>query len=152
MVVAGSKNKRALHLAREEAQRNAFAAEPLGIDPGAALQLTLDRAVSMLTFAGAKADALNEDEITVHTAFGPVDHQWIRLERELRQEVAGIAARMVQIGIAEHHLRLKEAQATLLLQAILAAARDAGIPRDKVKRLGPALRTHLEVVQGGKAA
>jgi hypothetical protein len=146
--MAGAKNKRALHLARQEAARNAEGVR-LDIDPADALQEVLDRAVSMLRFAGSKADELPESDVMVNTAFGPMLNAWARLETDLRQEVGALASRMVQIGIADRAVRVQEAKAALLVQAIMAAARDAGIPRDKVRALGPALRTQLAALEGG---
>jgi hypothetical protein len=102
----------------------------------------------MLTYIMGKVDELAEDEIFVGTAFGPIPNQWLRLEADLRQEVERSAGKMVQLGIADRAVKLQEAKAALMVQALLAAARDAGIPREQVRKLGPALRTRLREAAG----
>lgn len=145
--MASKKRSRQLKAARAEVARRVDGVR-FDIDPADALQEVLDRAVSMLRVVGSNADEVKEDEMTVMTAFGPIENMWLRLERDLRQEVGALAARMVQIGIADRAVKVQEAKAVLLVQAIQAAAREVGIPRDKVKALGPALRTNLELMSG----
>jgi hypothetical protein len=148
LTVARNRRKnRALHLARQQAARNAEGIR-LNIDPGEALQEVLDRAVSMLRFAGEKAADVPEDQVIIMGAFGPMENVWVHLEERMRLEVGHLAANMVKIGLAEREVRMKEAQAALIVAALVEAAREAGIPRDQVKRLGPALRAKLTDIEG----
>lgn len=145
--MAGRKNSKLLHAAREEAARQS-AGVKLDMDPIDALQECLDGAVSMLRWAGVKAAKVPDDKVMVMTAFGPIPNQYVRLEQDMRKEVAGLAARMVDLDIADRSVRLQEAKAMLIVQAIQAAARKAGIPRDQIKLLGPALRDELLTIEG----
>lgn len=144
-------NKKLYHQARQEAERYAAANPPDPTSPVEALQWLVSRLTSLTKHAAMKADQLREDELTIMTAFGPLDHQWVRLERQYRQELTTMCVNVERVGLAERLVQLEEAKAHLLVQAIQAAAKEAGIPRDKVKRLGPALRKHLTLVQGGAA-
>lgn len=145
--MAGQRNRKLLHAARTEAARQS-AGVRLDIDPIDALQECLDGAVAMLRWAGQKADKVPADKVMLTGPFGGYPNEFVRLEQDMRKEVAGLAARMVDLEIADRSVAIQEAKAILLVQAIQAAARKAGISRDKVKLLGPALREELAVIEG----
>jgi hypothetical protein len=149
--MAGHKNRRLYHAAREEARRYADAHPSPDIDPAQALQWQVNRLMDLCRHAASKVDELPEDELTIMTQFGPVDHHWVRLEGRYRQELGALCVQVERVGLAERLVRLEEAKAQLLVRAITEAAREVGISRDKVRKLGPALRTQLRLVQGGQS-
>lgn len=135
---------RALHVAQKEGLIRLTGAEGRAkVDPVDALQLSLDRGVAMLGVLMEMVDDLTVEELFISTPFGPVTNAYVEAEAKLRKEVHHMAARMVDIGIADRAVRVREAQAMLIVRALTEAAREAGIPRDKVRALGPALRNHL---------
>lgn len=152
--MAGKKKRRLLHQARQEAARQAEGVR-LDADPAVALQEVLDRSLVMMRYAASQADELDSDSLFVsgwtggeNGSFAKVPHEWLRLEADLRQEVATLAGRMVQLGIADRAVALEEAKAAILINAILAAARKSGIARDQIKALGPAIREELQTITG----
>lgn len=130
-----------------------LAGKPLDpIDPADALQFVLNRGVALLAYASERVDTLPEDELYISTPFGPVECAWLVMEEKLRKEVGYTAARMVDIGIADRAVQLEEAKAALFVRAVMEAAREAGISRDKIKQLGPAIRVQLELLSGEAVA
>lgn len=139
------------HAAREEARRHSDAHPSPDTDPGEALQWIVNRVFDQLKYASTKADALPEDKLEVVTAFGPMPHQWVRAEERLRIELASLCVNVERVGLAERMVRIQEARALLIVQALTEAAAEAGIPRAKLKQIGPAFRRRLQLIEGGAA-
>jgi hypothetical protein len=149
VTMAGHKNRALLHAARAEARRFADEHPSPGTTPLDALQWLVNRVTDQLKHAAHRADSLAEDEMEVMGPFGPIPNKWIRLETDLRQELGTLAINMERVGLAERMVNLQEARAALVVQALVAAAEEAGIPRHKLKVIGPAFRRHLTLLQGG---
>lgn len=143
----GAKAKQ-YHAAREEARRHADAHPSPNADPGEALQWIVNRVFDQLRYAATKADAVPEDEVEIMTPFGPVSHQWIRAEERLRVELSSLCVNVERVGLAERMVRIQEARALLIVQALTEACADAGIPRSKLKQIGPAFRERLALIEG----
>ena len=94
-------------------------------------------------------DQLDEGDIFVQTAFGPMENEWMRLESRFAQELTSLCVNIERVGLQERMVRIEEGKAALLVRALTEAAREAGIPRDQVRKLGPALRAQLQVLEGG---
>jgi hypothetical protein len=113
-----------------------------------ALQLVLDRAMGHLYAAATFADDIPVDEFWVKywDAQGNIrvePNKWYKLETALRDEVHLIAADMMRLGIAERLAEVEERKAAWVLAAIRAAAADAGLDNDQVRRLGEGIRRRL---------
>lgn len=147
--MAGHKQRKLLHAAREESRRFAEEHPSPHVDPGEALQWIVNRVFDMLKHAAHEADSLRDDELEVMTAFGPVANHWLRLEADLRQELGTLAVNVERVGLAERMVRLEEAKVALINRAMMAALREVGVPQRKLKELGPAFRRNLQVLQGG---
>lgn len=130
---------------------------PLGVSTADALQECLDRAVAYMRFAADKVDSLMVDDleqgeddgffVTRVNAQGGTTiepNRWYKMEREARLEVERLAAMMTQLGIAERVVRVREAEAALVVAAVREAAIEANIPHDQVRELGAALRRRVE--------
>lgn len=155
-----------VHIAAEQG-----ASIELGVSTADALQECLDRAVALYRFSAAQVDAIRRDATdgwdpddpdtalsnlpveddplfsVIKNPQGPdliVPHRWLTMEREARVEVEKLAAMMTQLGIAERVVRVKEAEAALLVAAVREAAIEAGLDNDQVRRLGEALRRQVE--------
>ena len=74
-----------------------------------------------------------------------------RLDSE-RDRLTRIAQGAASAGVDEAMIQIHQAQAMTMVRAITQAAEDAGIPRDYVKALGPALRRQLALLAGDDAA
>ena len=113
-----------------------------------ALQLVLDRAMGSLYVAATFADDVPVEDFWVKywDAQGNVrvePNKWYKLEAALRDEVHGIAADMMRLGIAERMVEVEERKAAWVLAAIRAAAADAGLDNEQVRRLGDGIRRRL---------
>jgi hypothetical protein len=86
--------------------------------------------------------------LEIMTAFGPVPHQYIRAFADVRKELASLCINMERVGLAERMVRIQEARALLIVQALTEAAAEAGIPRAKLKQIGPAFRRRLQLIEG----
>lgn len=136
-------NNRLMHEARKETERRRSSV-PLGANPIDVLQEVIDGAVADLRFAQEQVDRLGVDEVFRQTAQGTVPNEWIRLRDVYRDEVERVANNLVRNGIAERIVNIKAAEAALMVQAVQAAAIDAGIPPEQVRVLGAALRERLD--------
>jgi hypothetical protein len=71
---------------------------------------------------------------------------------EERDRLARIAKACSEAGVDEASVRVQEVQALLMVQALAEAAKDAGIPPQYVRALGPALRKQLALLSGDEAS
>lgn len=71
------------------------------------------------------------------------DHRWYTREQEARKEIEKLAAMMTQLGIAERVVRVREAEAALLVAAVRDAAMSIGLGNDQIRALGAALRDRV---------
>lgn len=143
------KRAKQLHAARAEARRFAEEHPSPDVDPGEALQWIVNRVFDQLKYAARKADELDEGQVEERTDYGPIPGQWIRMEERLRLELSSLCVNVERVGLAERMVRIQEARALLIVQALTEAAAEAGIPRAKLKQIGPAFRRRLELIEGG---
>ncbi len=128
-----------------------------GTSTGDALQRCLDRAVALWEFAATQTDSFALDSDTSDEDGGGffeiqllpggasewIPNKWYRVEREARQDIERLAGMMTQLGIAERHVRIQEAQAALMVAHIREAAIETGLDPDQVRLLGEALRRRV---------
>lgn len=147
--VAGQTQRKKLNAAKAVAEQYASEHPLPKADPLRTLQYILDRRTAMLKLVAGMVDDLEPESLTVMGAFGPCEHQHVRLEKDLAQEVSTLCINMERVGLAERLVSVKEAEATLILRALVAAAEESGIPRHQLKSLGPAFRRQLTLLKGG---
>lgn len=148
-VVQRSRNryKLAMDTARAEAAK-----EPLpNVAPALALQWVVNRLYARLIHASGEVDKLGEGQLTVMTAFGPCDHEWVRAEKELTNQLSKVCVDTLRAGLDERLVQVEEAKAGLMLRAFTEAALESGISRDQLKSMAPAFRSKLRQLQGGEA-
>lgn len=129
-----------------------------GTSTGDALQRCLDRAVALWEYAATQTDAFalapestnDEDgggffeiQLLPGGASEWIPNKWYRVEREARQDIERLAGMMTQLGIAERHVRIQEAQAALMVAHIREASIEIGLPPEQVRALGEALRRRV---------
>lgn len=136
-------------MARAEARRHADENPPPHTDPGEILQWMVNRIADQLRYAAAKVDALPEDELEITTPFGVLPHQWVRLEERLRQELTTLCINVERVGLAERMVRIQEARALLIIRALEETLRELGIPKAKLKQVGPLFRQRLLAIEAG---
>lgn len=121
----------------------------VNVDPAAALQELISRFTARWRHACDEVDQLRPEQLTIMTAYGPVDHEWIRAEERLGAQLAKLCVEVERIGLADRLISLEEAKAQMFVRALQAAAADIGISRDQVRDLGPAFRTRLAQIEAG---
>lgn len=118
------------------------------ISPETALQECLDRAFAYLRFYASEADKLPADKIWRDTIAGRIPHEAIRAEKDMRAEVAYLAGRALDIGLETRKVQLGERAADMLTDFIESVMEEVGLNAEQRRKLGPAIRHHLPVVEG----
>jgi hypothetical protein len=113
------------------------------------LSIAMRRVHVAMLWAGQQSEAVPVEQFWVEKldAQGNVlvqPNKWFQLERSLRDEAVKLAARMVELGLAERQVAVEEAKAVMVAQAVRTAAEAAGIPPEQIVRLGEELRKGLE--------
>lgn len=106
----------------------------------------------MLRWAGKMAGDLPQSKLFIKTPFGTMEHEYLRLEKDLRVEVGGLAGRMVALNLVDRQTRVEEARAALYASAVAGAMRDAGLGQDEIRKVGVALRNRLTSDEQGQLA
>jgi hypothetical protein len=114
-------------------------------------QRALDEAVRVFEAASIEAEEVPDAERWRSTMVGMLPHEAIRYADERRAEVFNMTSRLIQLGIADRAVKVEEAKASLLAQAVRDAARDAGLTNKQVAALGAALRARLEGAEASVA-
>lgn len=117
------------------------------VEPAAALSWIVNRLHARLLHAASEVDQLGVEDLTTMTAFGPTDHQWIRAERELTNQLSKVCVDVMRVGLGERLVAVEEAKATMLVRAFTNAALRAGISRDQLKEVAPFFREELTAIQ-----
>lgn len=113
------------------------------------LAWALRRVHATMLWAAKQTDALPAEEFWVNywDAQGNIrtePNKWFKLERTMREEAVKLAARMVELGLAERAVAIEEAKAVMVAQAVRTAAEAAGLAPEQITRLGEELRKGLE--------
>jgi len=154
--------RRILRQAKAEAQETAASAVlrasdgtggELAVAPAtsttAILAWAMRRVHGTMLMAAHQADAVPMDKFWVryYDAQGNIrtePNKWFQLEQAMRNEAVRLAAKMVELGLAERQVALEEAKAVMVAQAVRTAAEAAGLNDEQVHRLGEELRKGLE--------
>jgi hypothetical protein len=112
------------------------------------LAWALRRVHGTMLWAAGQAEAVPADKFWVEYVDGQGNvrvepNRWFLLERSMRDEAVKLAARMVDLGLAERAVAVEEAKAVMVAQAVRTAAEAAGLSPEQVVRLGEELRKSL---------
>lgn len=112
------------------------------------LEYAMRRVHAVMVWAGQRQDEVSVDQFWVqyYDAQGNVrvePNKWFVLERAMREEAVKLAAKMVELGLAERQVAVEEAKAVMVAQAVRAAAEAAGLAPLQIERLGEELRKGL---------
>jgi hypothetical protein len=142
--MAGTKNSRLMRDMKARAALDPSRPAFNDVSPEQALQETLDRAYSWMIYWATVADKLSIEDRWRSTINGKIPHEAIRAEAEYRQEVAYLAARALDLGIAERQVALNERTAAALVGVLDQAMDAAGLNKDQRRALGAGLREAIE--------
>lgn len=132
-------NRRLVHAARREVELRRTVDER-GHNPAEVLQEALDSLVAELRFAQSEVDALSVSGLFVDGMIGLVPHHWVKARDFYLQRVENCAKDMVRLGLAERTVRVQEAQAVLVAQAVRKAMEAEGLSVEQVRGVGARLR------------
>jgi hypothetical protein len=118
------------------------------VDPADALQDVLDAAVARLHVAMAHANELDEDEVFRDTMMGKIPNEWLRLEKDLRSEVAVLAGRMIGLNIAGRQANAAEALATAIAPVLSGVFDGLGLTAAQKRKAPELVREHLQLIEG----
>lgn len=110
----------------------------------------LERTTSLLRVAAAEADKLAPDKMWITTIGGPMPHEWIRMEQDLRQEACFVAGRMLGLDIANRRVLAAERMAEVLAPIFKAVLDDLNLTAAQKKRVPQAVRGGLQLLEGGR--
>lgn len=143
-----NENRKALRKARDLAL---IRGEPEpGIQPSNAMQYVLDRAVHMLRNAEAGVEKLEPDEVWRDTQVGKIPNEWIRLEADLRQEVAQQAGRMIALDIEGRRANAAEAMALALAPVFKQILAELNLTPDQQAAAPAIVERGLKLLEGGQ--
>lgn len=149
--MSGNPNKALYRAAVEQAARATSVKLLPHVDPHTALQQIVDRLNARLLHAQNEVDQLRPGQLTVMTAFGPIDHEWLRMETSLTAQLTKLCIDIAKVGLAERLVQVEEARANLIVRAFTAAALESGISRDQLRQVAPKFREQLQLLQGAGA-
>lgn len=133
-------------MAAVKQKANAFAT-PIEVTPGQALAAVLHLAAGQLQWTTLQVGALKEDDIIGE--FGV--HPLVRFQRNQMLDLAKLAKIAHEAGIDERLASLAEEQTHMFAKLIEALADDLDLSKEQRDKLGPAVRSRLQLIQGGEA-
>lgn len=130
--------------------------KPLRITPGQAIQGVLHLAAGQLAWVSTKVAELNEgeefEELT--NAEGGVTvlpNRWLRLQRQLQQDLKQYSKAAADMGIQERQTALAEAQTQMFHKVLEAILDELDLSAKQRKQVGPAIRKLLPQFVEGQA-
>jgi hypothetical protein len=134
------------------------------VDPAETMQLLINRVERQWRYAAAQVNLLKPG-VAPNQSRESMDHElwvtwddnnnlvvtssyWMHREGELGRLLGDLTDKSIRNGLAERRARVAEAQLQIMGAALQAACEQIGLPQTKVRQLGAALRTEIEVAEG----
>lgn len=121
-------------------------ATSLRVTPAQGLLGVLHLAAGQLQFVTQKVAELPEKDLLVNTPFGTAENPWLRLQRQIMQDVAKFSRSAADMGIQERQQNLAETQTSLVAQLMEKVLGELDLTPAQRKQVGPAIREHLTLV------
>jgi N12 class adenine-specific DNA methylase len=119
-------------------------------DPVEALQIVLDRTYSWLVYVAKKTGELPEEDLWRKTkGVGKIPNEWVRLERDLRNELAYLSARMLDRDIETRWAQAAEIVATAIAPVLEGILSDLKLTKKQRARAKRVVQSHLQMIEGG---
>jgi hypothetical protein len=129
---------------------------PLPITPSQGLLGVLHLAAGQLAYVNERVAEIEEtdmflarevDSVTGVAKMTP--HYWIEFQLRIQDRVAKYSKLAADVGIAERAQSLREAQTMMMMNLIQAVMDDLGLDDEQRSQVGPSIRKHLTLLQGG---
>ena len=128
-------------------------ATPSNVSPGQALGGVLRLAAGQLVYASAQVARLREDDL-FERAYSPaegvfklVPHHWLKLQRDVMNDVARYAKLAADAGVAEREQQLAESQTEVVADLLEKVVGSLDLTSEQREELGPSIRRHLSLVR-----
>ena len=140
----------AIAAAREEMHGMA---RPANVSAQQALRAVLRLAAGQLAYASAQVSNLSDDDLFVR-AYSPSDgaitmvpHHWLKLQRDVMNDVARYSKMAMDAGVAERGILVKEQQTTMVADLLERVVDSLELTDEQREQLGPTIRRHLTLVE-----
>ena len=127
-------------------------AKPSNVLPGQALGGVLRLAAGQLVYASAQVARLRSDDL-FERAYSPaegvfklVPHHWLKLQRDVMNDVARYAKLAADAGVAEREQQLAESQTEIVADLLEKVVGSLDLTSEQREELGPSIR-HLSLVE-----
>ena len=127
-------------------------ATPTDVSPGRALSGVLRLAAGQLVYASGQVAEL-QDEDLFERAYSPVEgvfklvpHHWLKLQRDVMDDVARYAKMAADAGMAEREVQLAESQTELVAELLEKVVGSLDLTAEQRGQVGPSIRRHLTLV------
>lgn len=135
---------------REMATVDVLNRDFMQVSPEDALQECLNRAYEYMLVFARMAETIPKDKLFRETINGEILHPVIRAESEVRAEVAYLAAKSMDLGLAERQVQLSERTTDIFSEVIEAVMTQIGLNETQRQAVGPALREQMARLQAGE--
>lgn len=129
---------------------------PLPITPSQGLLGVLHLAAGQLAYVNERVSEIEESDMFLAREVDPVTgvakmvpHYWIEFQLRIQDRVAKYSKLAADVGIAERAQTLREAQTMMMKNLIEAVMGDIGLSPEQKAAVGPSIRKHLTLLQGG---
>jgi len=128
-------------------------ATPSNVSPGQALGGVLRLAAGQLVYASTQVARLRDDDL-FERAYSPaggvfklVPHHWLKLQRDVMNDVARYAKLAADAGVAEREQQLAESQTEIVADLLEKVVGSLDLTSEQREELGPSIRRHLSLVK-----
>jgi len=128
-------------------------ATPSNVSPGQALGGVLRLAAGQLVYASAQVARLRDDDL-FERAYSPaegvfklVPHHWLKLQRDVMNDVARYAKLAADAGVAEREQQPAESQTEVVADLLEKVVGSLDLTSEQREELGPSIRRHLSLVR-----
>jgi len=118
------------------------------LDPIHALQFVLNRTYAWLQIAIAEVDKLPEDEFWRDSPMGRIENEWVRLEADLRKDVAYLSARMLELDMEDRRAQAVELIAGTIAPVLEGVLDDLDLTKKQQARAKKVVGKHLKLLEG----
>ncbi|MBA3430722.1 MAG: hypothetical protein H0U16_04470 [Actinobacteria bacterium] len=133
-------------------------AKPTQVSPARALSGVLRLAAGQLIYASGQVAELQDDEL-FESAYSPtegvfklVPHHWLKLQRDVMNDVARYAKLAADAGVAEREQQLAEGQTAMIAGLLEKVVGSLDLSPEQREQLGPSIRRHLSLVEVSRDA
>lgn len=128
-------------------------ATPSRVSPGQALSRVLRLPAGQLVYAAGQVAEIQDEEL-FERAYSPVEgvfklvpHHWLKLQRDVMDDVTRYAKLAADAGVAEREVQLAESQTELVAELLEKVVGSLDLTAEQRGQVGPSIRRHITLVE-----